>query len=179
MTCRFHSTSIASTDENAIAALLKLLLLSGLESWETTLFKDGGFDESNFISPWLTHSSLPSWPTCSLPLVFLIREGSIEFPFISVYNAAAISLWQAGLTKVSGGITPLVLSFALWSSFITSTQMKSQDSKTVACPELLFLSLAAYISQYGGGKKHWGTGLRKSLSSRWDIVWGKCVLTQG
>lgn len=27
--------------------------------------------------------------------------------------------------------------------------------------------------------KHWRTGLRKALVSRWDIVWGKCVLTQG
>jgi len=31
--------------------------------------------------------------------------------------------------------------------------MKSQDSETVACPELLFLSLTGYISQYGGGGK--------------------------
>lgn len=131
-----------------------VLLLSDLESEERTRFKDKDLTNpsklSYFVSPWLTHSTLPSWPTCSLPLLFLIKEGSIEFPFISVYNAAAISLWQAGLTEVSSGIMPLVLSFALWSSFITSTQMKSQDSETVACPELLTLSLAIFHNTGAG-----------------------------
>ncbi len=131
-----------------------VLLLSGLEIEERTRFKDKDLTNpsklSYFVSPWLTHSTLPSWPTCSLPLLFLIKEGSIEFPFISVYNAAAISLWQAGLTEVSSGIMPLVLSFALWSSFITSTQMKSQDSETVACPELLTLSLAIFRNTGAG-----------------------------